>query len=475
MIGDIDGDGKAEFMAGAYRKETLGVGGIGVVYVFSGTYKASAPNKGVLYTKTGAALDDWFGYSVAGIGDVVDGDGTPDFAVGAPGAESGTLEDAGKVFIYSGFNGGLNRSKAGLHTFDKLGYSVSGGGDMDGDVYSEFIGGAIGHTVDSAGTSYLVGEAYVYGGSGGGQYYRKVGKIGTPIPPVYGDVMGNSVATAGNVDGDAYDDFIIGSYYADTTGGPNDVGFAEVYRGVDGSLKFRLKGQAASDFFGNSVSGAGRIDGDGRDGFIVGAANADSGGISNRGSATVFSGLDASIIFRIWGDSAGDQFGYSVANAGDVDGNGKTDFVVGARYADSSGVDRGAVYLFSGNNAQLLTRRRGSNPSDRMGWSVAGGRDVNGDGKADFIVGAPEASPGGREDAGSVYVIVNCLRKKGDINGDGQFTGADEVALHNCKINPGGPNCNHCWGDMDCDGDIDDADLIIIQEFVYSGTPLPCP
>ncbi len=221
----------------------------------------------------------------------------------------------------------------------------------------------------------------------------------------------------------------------------------------------------------------GRIDADGRDDFIVGAGGADSGGVNNRGSATVYSGLDASIIpgFRIYGDSAGDQLGSSVANAGDVDGNGKNDFVVGARFADSSGADRGAVYLFSGTNAQLLTRRRGTAAGERMGQSVSGGKDVNGDGKADFIFGAPQASPGGLEDAGTVYVVVNCPRKKGDINGDGQFTGADVTEEHYCKVNPAGANCNRCWADMDCDGDIDQTDIDILTDFVYSAIPLPCP
>jgi hypothetical protein len=93
-----------------------------------------------------------------------------------------------------------------------------------------------------------------------------------------------------------------------------------------------------------------------------------------------------------------------VAGVGDVNGDGKADFLVGAPRADTTGLtDPGAVYLYSGADGSLLFKRYGEATEDDFGYSVSGGGDMNGDGRADFLIGAPNANPGDLNNAGTVY------------------------------------------------------------------------
>ena len=194
----------------------------------------------------------------------------------------------------------------------------------------------------------------------------------------------------------------------DPAGGGNDAGSAYVFSGADGSLLYQVSGDTGGDRFGISVSGAGDVSGDGRADFIVGAyQDAPAGGGNNAGSAYGFSGADGSLLYQVSGDTAIDFFGYSVSGAGNVNGDGKADFIVGARFDDpvGGGNDAGSTYVFSGAGGSLLYQRTGDTAGDSFGFSVSGAGDVNGDGKADFIVGAHLDDPaGGGSDAGSAYV-----------------------------------------------------------------------
>ena len=140
---------------------------------------------------------------------------------------------------------------------------------------------------------------------------------------------------------------------------------------------YTFDGDSAGDELGRSVSGAGDVNGDGFDDLIVGF----------RG-ARVFSGADGSIIYTFHGDSAGDQFGYSVSGAGDVNGDGFDDLIVGAQGDDNNGTTSGSARVLSGVDGSILYTFNGDSASDWFGNSVSGAGDVDGDGYADLIVGA---------------------------------------------------------------------------------------
>ena len=406
VAGDVNGDVRADFIVGAWQAAPGGRADAGSAYVYSGA------DGSLLYQKDGAAAGDFFGYSVSMAGDV-NGDGKADFIVGARVADPGGRADAGNAYVYSGADGSLLYQKDGGATGDTFGWSVSAAGDVNGDGMADFIVGA---TRADPGGRADAGSVYVYSGADGSLLYQRDGGA------EYNN-FGHSVSAAGYVNGDGKADFIVGERLADP-GGRLGAGSAYVYSGTDGALLYQRDGGAVDDNFGTSVSTAGDVNGDGKADFIVGAYHADPGGTNLAGSAYIYSGADGSILYQKDGGLPGVIFGYSVATAGDVNGDGKADFIVGEYGADPGGRGgAGSVYVYSGADGSILYQKDGVAANDRLGVSVSTAGDVNGDGKADFIVGAFWANPGGRADAGSAYVYSGAdgsilYQKDGEAVGD---------------------------------------------------------
>jgi len=386
--GDVDSDGFADLIVGAPSASPGGLTFAGSAFVFSGADGSQ------LFRFDGSAASDQLGFSVSGAGDV-DGDGFDDLIVGAPGAGPGGLNAAGSAFVFSGADGSQLFRFDGSAAFDTLGSSVSGAGDVDSDGLADLIVGAPGS--DPSGLN-AAGSAFVFSGADGSQLFRFDGSAAS-------DILGSSVSGAGDVDSDGFDDLIVGAPQADP-GGLSLAGSAFVFSGADGSQLFRFDGQAFADILGLSVSGAGDVDSDGFDDLIVGALAADPGGLPEAGSAFVFSGSDGSQLFRFDGQAAGVQLGRSVSGAEDVDSDGFADLIVGAFTADPSGLsDAGSALVFSGADGSQLLGLDGPAAGDQLGFSVSGAGDVDSDGFADLIVGAPQADPGGLSGAGSAFVF----------------------------------------------------------------------
>ncbi|HAX75251.1 MAG TPA: hypothetical protein DCY88_05295, partial [Cyanobacteria bacterium UBA11372] len=227
--------------------------------------------------------------------------------------------------------------------------------------------------------------------------------------------VGNVVSNAGDVSGDGFDDLIIGVPYADYNG-KSGVGLIYVLDGSNAGFAsggFSMNGMAAGDHLGYAVSSAGDVNGDGFDDVIMGAPYADSNGIWNSGQSYVVFGsnsglrfslsdLNGSNGFAINGIGWGDYSGFSVSSAGDVNGDGFDDVIIGALFNGFDGSTRAASYVVFGSNSGFgaslnLSNLNGSNgfaikaiSSDhRLGRSVSSAGDVNGDGIDDLIIGAP--------------------------------------------------------------------------------------
>jgi Ca2+-binding RTX toxin-like protein len=258
------------------------------------------------------------------------------------------------------------------------------------------------------------------------------------------DWSGSSVSSAGDVNGDGFDDLIIGAYNA-SPNGIFDAGQSYVVFGsnsgfgagldlstLNGSNGFAINGIAVFDSSGSSVSSAGDINGDGFDDLIIAATSADPNGITNAGQSYVVfgsnsgfgAGLDLSTLngsngFAINGIAAYDSSGSSVSSAGDVNGDGFDDLIIGAVFADSNGItNAGQSYVVFGSNSGFgagldLSTLNGSNgfaingiaAYDQSGLSVSSAGDVNGDGFDDLIIGANGAAPNDISFAGQSYVV----------------------------------------------------------------------
>ena len=419
--GDVDGDGVPDFIVGAPRAGGSGVFPPGVVLVFSGA--TGLP----LHTLLGSGGLDFFGVAVSGVGDL-NGDGFDDFIVGAY-LDDNNGQNSGSTTVYSGQDGAVLFTHNGDMPHDVFGGSVSGTGDVDGDGVGDFIVGA--KLDDENGTDS--GNAQVFSGATGALLYKVFGDAA-------GDQFGRSVCGVGDVDNDGHAEFAVGAWRNDNQG--TDSGLVRVFSGATGLVLYTFEGQAAGDEFGVAVSPAGDVNGDGIADLIVGAPGEDHLGL-NVGSARVLSGADGTILMMIYGELRGDSLGASVSGAGDVDGDGHDDLIVGARGVRYNGTFVGAARLVSGATGRPLYLFRGEFYTPGLGYAVSDLGDVSGDGLDDFIVGAIGWN------SGTAYVLSdgygagspvglgyctaerNSTRHWASIHG----TGTDRVRLNDLTLN----------------------------------------
>ncbi len=425
--GDVNNDGYPDLIIGASSNDAGG-NGAGRAYVYSGETGL------LLYTFTGEGPSEYFGSSVSGAGDV-DGDGYSDLIIGAYASDSGG-NAAGRAYVYSGQFGTLIYTITGGADIDYLGWSVSGAGDADGDGFDDFIVGVPGFGANNGG-------AFVYSGKTGARMYTIFGS-----KPYAG--LGKSLSGAGDVNQDGYADFIVGASNSPTAGG--GLGRAFVYSGRTGTPLYTFEGEGAGGDFGNSVSGAGDVDGDGYPDLIVGAKNDAEGGISS-GSAYVYSGKTGLLLHKFVGPSISAQFGSTVSAAGDVDNDGFDDLIVSAHYILIGTETVGKAYVYSGRNWELLYELAGELGGDHFAFMVAGAGDINKDGFDDLLIGAETADVGGNSAVGRAFVFsayCGCCVTPGDADNDGSFNIAD-VTFGIARIFGGGPAAA-CQDEADANG-----------------------
>ncbi len=409
--GDIDRDGYVDLLVGAYTSDREENDNTGAAYLYwGGQVPATTP----ALVFRGEVEDGFFGVAVAGVGDV-NGDGFPDVAVGAHRASvtaacsggTATLPTVGRVYVFfGGLRGGMDTipdvvltgettlvpgdSASACRGGDEFGLRVAGPGDVNGDGNDDIVVGARGYDfgVDPA-AGQDAGRAYVFFGgpwlAGVGAELADVVLTGT----LAGDEFGATVGGAGDTDSDGFADLLVGALLRDGVG--TDSGVVSWYFGSGSGVSSVLRdisGAAAGDSFGSAVASAGDINADGFADFVVGAYLA---GPTDNGSAVYFTGNTSRAVMltaTIIGEpdpETGDQLGIAVGGAGDVDGDGFDDTVIGAWHHDvcfdplqgSRCFDAGRAYVISGPHTTTRTPSNttdwlltGVNPGDGLGASV---------------------------------------------------------------------------------------------------------
>lgn len=395
--GDVNGDGLSDVFVVA-ATASAGNGLVQVFRSFPGLPLVPPP-PGQTSTLTGTATSR-FGTSLAFTGDV-DGDGFNDLLVGAPNHDTAAL-DAGRAELFRGTRDGVSATASwtwtGTTDFQRTGAAVAFAGDVNGDGRTDAVIGVPGYSNGQLNE----GRVLVFLATGSPGTPLELGPVFTFESNVANARLGESVAAAGDLNGDGFADLVAGA--PGTAEGQSERGALYVFLGHglgQGGYPLALNryvlGPAASAQFGHSVAGVGDVNRDGLSDVLIGAPGV-SNGESGEGRAYLYLGnfalgLDPTAAWTDEANSASASFGFAVTAAGDVDADGYADFLVGAPgfQAASSG---GRAYLYRGRSASPPVvpspqTLDGGQANARFGASVAFAGDVNSDGFSDVAFGAP--------------------------------------------------------------------------------------
>lgn len=451
--GDVNGDGHDDVLIGSPLQNFAGLSA-GRTYVVYGktdlapVFLADVAQGTGGFALHGEAAEDRSGQSIGGLGDV-DGDTFDDFIVSAPGAQLEGISGVGRAYVvygsvHVGVSGGaiplsdIASGSGGFaiegELFDDGGFggSAKGVGDIDAGGVADLI-----VTAPRVGASFNAGRAYVLFGE---QRYAN------PVPA--SDIWQGNIASiliegeasqdrlnrarwVGDLNGDGRAEIGVGTYLADPNGplsgavwivnGSTQFGgtATNIYLGDVGATVpgVKLEGQEDWDEFGYDLTGVGDIDDDGYNDLLVGAYRANPNG-NNSGRVYLFfggpSGVDPHDVLELEGEAAGSWAGVTVGGAGDFDGDGLTDLLIGSPNAGGEG----RCYFLYGNEALRDAERiqladvagdwgfvlKGDDTTDNHCAPVGFAGDVNGDGLSDLFVAARQSDHNG-DDAGRVYIV----------------------------------------------------------------------
>lgn len=390
LVGDVDGDGAADFLVGAYNHRWDKNDRQGRTFVFSGTTGK------LLFTidDPSPQVEAAFGFSVAAAGDV-NKDGTSDLLIGALGQNG-----HGQAFVFNGKDGKL------LYALDAPNLQIGAGFGWAAISLGDITNDGIPDVAIGAFAQENIGHVYLFNGSDG-----KL--LRTLTPPAGSLAFGWSLSAAGDVNKDGIPDIVVGAPY--TTVGENTVqGQVYVFSGKDDALLLTLDNPqpTAGGVFGWHIDAVGDQDKDGVPDFLVGAPYQNVNNVIAQGSAYVLSGATGKLLFSLKDPLPGPYsvFGYTVAAGPDVNQDGVPELLVGAPYQS---VDQfhiqGEVFLFNGRDGRHLTTFDNPYPhqGSSFGYTIVSPGDINGDKIPDFAFGASGQGIMDKPSVGRVMVFLS--------------------------------------------------------------------
>lgn len=444
--GDVNGDGYDDVIVGAYNYD-FDLTNEGGAFIYYGT--ATGMSTTPATTIQGNTASIRFGYAVASAGDV-NNDGYSDVMVGAPLFTNGQTNE-GRVSIYLGSAAGVNPVAATTIESNlasaQLGTSVSGAGDINNDGYDDIIAGANGYTNGQSGE----GAVYVYLGSAAGINTATVVKLESNQS---GASLGTSVARAGDVNQDGYDDIISGARDYDNV--ELGEGGAYIFHGGAAGITTTpariLESNFASAAFGSAVTGAGDVNNDGYDDVAVGASTYSNGQASEGkiyvylGSAT---GIPATAIASFESNQVSALLGLDITGGGDLNNDGYDDIIAGAASYDNVQTDEGRIFIFQGNaagiNTTTVVTAESNQASANLGCAIGMG-DFNNDNFCDAIVGV-YLYDSDLSDEGAIFMYKgnNCTPSNFYPDADADGFGTTTGMVTSCTAPAG-----YCNNNLDC-------------------------
>ncbi|HEX6882778.1 MAG TPA: PKD domain-containing protein [Planctomycetota bacterium] len=380
-LGDVDGDGNIDLASGAIGDDDGGTAGLdsdtGAIWIhFLNANGGVRANAKISMTAGGFTTTlrtrDQLGRSLAPLGDL-DGDGVPDLAVGSARDDDAGVNRGAVYLLFLTREGAVKRwskisdTQGGfegeLEDLDEFGRAIANLGDLDGNGVIDL---AVGATGDDDGGADLKGAVWILFLNPDGTVLRhqKVSMTQGGFTGILGggDLFGFAVASLGDVDGDGLPELAVGCP-KDDDGGVKKGCVWLLFLRADGTVRRHVKisdkmdvyGLKPGDEFGSAIAGLGDVDGDGIPDMAVGAI-LDDGGLHDQGAVWInFLNADGTVRAKhrindvsggfLGGLANDDWFGASLARIPDLDGDGRPELAVGARFDDDGGINTGSIWI----------------------------------------------------------------------------------------------------------------------------------